>query len=89
MVFLKMSGSTNTAWVEQLSGVGSDGGGVFAIYPGTKQLVLAPQLLLLTSISPEQKELAFSISRGFLINDRLFLIHHKIESSRLVPIIIK
>ena len=44
MVFFKMSASTNTAWVEQLSGVGSDASGVFAIYPGTKQLVLAPQL---------------------------------------------
>ena len=44
MVFIKMSGSSNVEWVEQLSGVGSDGAGVFSIYPGTKQLVLAPQL---------------------------------------------
>ena len=44
MVFIKMSGSSNTAWVEQLSGIAADASGVLAIYPGTKQLVLAPQL---------------------------------------------
>ena len=43
-VFLKMPNYNEAEWVELLSGLESDNGGVLAIHPETRQLVIAPYM---------------------------------------------